>query len=93
MTPNDWSILAAFGVTPDNLSVGGLLYLSNTKIAALYEDERGYRLDRAGFHYHAGCRRFTAEEALAHWGSPNYSDKTRGEAYCAAIRAEEAWRK
>jgi len=30
---------------------------------------------------------------LAHWGSDDYSDQKRGQAYCAAIRAEEARRK
>ena len=113
MTQWDWDILARQGVTPDNLTVRGALYLEGTAITALpdnltvggsldlrctaiiplYDDhERGYRLNRAGNHYHAGCRRFTAEQALAHWGSPDYPDRARGDAYCAAIQAEEARR-
>jgi hypothetical protein len=78
---------------PDNLTVGGWLYLDHTQITALLNDPRGYRLDRAGDHYHAGCRRFTASEALAHWGSPSYPDRARGDAYVAAVKVEEAHRK
>ncbi len=92
MNANDWKILNRFGVTPDNLTVGGSLYLRGTQIAALYVDSRSYRLDRAGNHYHAGCRRFTAAEAIAHWGSDNYPNKDRGAAYVAAVMAEEARR-
>lgn len=152
MIPNDWKILADYGVTPDHLHVGGSLFLmgvpitalpeglrvggdlflSNTVITALpeglrvggwlflngtaitalpeglhvrgslvldgtaikplYTDPRGHRLDRAGNRYHAGCRRFTAAEALHHWGSEDYPNKKRGAAYCEAVRAEEARR-
>ena len=92
MQQSDWDILAKFGVTPDNLTVGGGLYLSHTAITALYVDERGYRLDRAGDHYHAGCRRFTEAEAIAHWGSDTYPNKARGAAFVAAVEAEEARR-
>ena len=131
-TASDWAILARFGVTPynlsvgeslylggtnittlpnhlnvdgsldlrytdittlpDNLSVGGLLHLRDTKITALYEDERSYRLDRAGNRYIAGCRNFTAAEAIAHWGHPEYPDPERGAAFVAAVKAEEARR-
>jgi len=89
----DWKILARHGVTPDNLTVGGSLYLRGTAIVPLYVDHRGYRLDRAGDRYHAGCRRFTAAGATAHWGSPSYPDRERGAAYVAAVEAEEARRK
>jgi hypothetical protein len=92
MTDNDWKILLRYGVTPDNLTVGGGLALSYTQITALLNDPRGYRLDRVGDQYHAGCRRFTASEALAHWGSPSYPDRARGDAYVAAVKAEEARR-
>ena len=112
-TAADWKILARYGVTPDNLTVGwsldlrgtaitalpdGLtvgwwLDLSDTAIPPLYTDPRGYRLDRAGDHYHAGCRRFTAAKAIAHWGSPFYPDRQRGAAYVAAVESEEARRK
>ena len=129
MTDNDWKILARYGVTPDNLTVagsiylrgapinalpdnltvagslyligtaitalpdnltvGGWLYLRYTRIKPLYVDARGYRLDRAGDHYRAGCRRFTAAEAIAHLGASKYPDKARGAAFVAAVRAEE----
>jgi hypothetical protein len=132
-TAEDWAILSRFGVTPDNLHVGGYLdlrgtgitalpdglsvggsldlegtaitalpdnlsvgewlYLRGTGITALYEDDRGYRLDRAGKRYIAGCRKFTAAEAIAHWGSPEYPTPQRGAAYVAAVKAEEERRK
>jgi hypothetical protein len=86
-----WLDLRGTGITalPDNLSVGGSLDLSGTGIKPLYVDDRKYRLDRAGDHYHAGCRRFTAAEAIAHWGAPDYPDKERGAAFVAAVKAEE----
>lgn len=94
MTPQDWEVLAPHGITPDNLTVGGDLDLTGcTGIAPLYEDVRDYRLDRAGDRYHAGCRRFTAAEAIAHWGSDAYPDKPRGAAYVAAVTAEESRRR
>ena len=74
---------------PDNLTVGGSLYLRGTPIKPLYADERNYRLDRVGDHYHAGCRRFTAAEAIAHWGSSTYPNKARSAAFVAAVMAEE----
>jgi hypothetical protein len=77
---------------PEGLIVGGSLYLSYTQITALLNDPRDYRLDRAGNHYHAGCRRFTASEAMAHWGAASYPDRARGDAYVAAVKAEEARR-
>ena len=90
-----WLDLSGTAITtlPDNLSVGGSLHLSGTAITTLYKDPRGYRLDRAGDYYHAGCRRFTAAEAVAHWGAPQYPDPERGAAYVAAVTAEEARRK
>ena len=63
--------------------------LRQPETPALYYDERGYRLDRAGDHYHAGCRRFTAVQAIAHWGASTYFDKARGAAFVAAVMAEE----
>ena len=82
----------AITALPDNLSVGGSLHLSGTAITALYTSNHGYRLDRAGSSYIAGCRNFTAAEALAHWGSDKYPDKRRGAEFCAAVTAEEARR-
>lgn len=92
LTVGGWLDLSGTAITalPDNLTVGDWLDLSGTAIRPLYVDFRGYRLDRAGRRYISGCRNFTAEQALAHWGSPDYPDRARGDAYCAAIRAEEA---
>jgi hypothetical protein len=91
LTVGGWLYLQGTGITalPDNLTVGGLLHLQGTGITALLEDERGYRMDRAGDYYHAGCRRFTADEALAHWGSPDYPNPARGKRFCEAVIAEE----
>ena len=74
---------------PDNLTVAGSIYLSGTAIKPLYVDEQMYRLDRVGDHYRAYGRRFTAAEAIAHWGSSKYPDKARGAAFVAAVMAEE----
>ena len=79
----------AITALPDNLSVGGYLDLRGTAITALYTSNHGYRLYRAGDSYIAGCRNFTAAEALAHWGSDKYADKKRGAEFCAAVTAEE----
>jgi hypothetical protein len=91
LTVGGWLDLSGTPINalPDNLTVGGSLDLSGTRIKPLYVDERNYRLDRAGDHYHAGCRRFTAAEAIAHWGSSKYPDKARGAAFVAAVMAEE----
>jgi len=43
----------------------------------------------AGGFYHAGCRKFTAEQALDHWGH-GYEGAGNGPAYCAAIRKHQA---
>ena len=79
----------AITALPDNLTVAGSIDLRGTPIKPLYVDERNYRLDRAGDHYHAGCRRFTAAGAIAHWGASTYPDKARGAAFVAAVLAEE----
>jgi hypothetical protein len=51
MTPEDWTILADYGVTPDNLEVAGSLYLIGTGITDLPDNlivgERIY-LSRTG---------------------------------------------
>ena len=73
---------------PENLSVGGGLYLENTPITALAESG-GYRLDRAGERYIAGCRNFTAADALKHWDR----EDERAVLFSAAIRTEEKRRK
>ena len=91
LTVAKWLAVSRTPITalPDNLTVSGSLDLHGTAIKPLYVDERNYRLDRAGDHYHAGCRRFTAAEAIAHWGAPKYPDKARGAAFVAAVLAEE----
>jgi hypothetical protein len=63
------------------------------RIPALHHDPRGYALIRIGDRYFAGCRNFTAAEAIAHWGAPEYPDPQRGAAYVAAVKAEEERRK
>jgi hypothetical protein len=91
LTVGEWLDLSRTAITalPDNLTVGGSIDLNGTRIKPLYVDARGYRLDRAGDHYHAGCRRLTAAEAIAHWGASTYPDKARGAAFVAAVMAEE----
>ena len=83
------SALLSGQALPEGLTVGGDLDLSGTAITALLVDGRSYRLDRAGDYYHAGCQRFTAAEAVAHWGSPYYENLTRGRQFVAAVEAEE----
>ena len=111
MKQSDWDVLARYGVTPENLSVGGSLDLietaitslpenlsvgrsldlSRTAIPVIYTDDRGYELRKimAGDAewFAAGCRLFESRaDAMAHWGSPDYPDRERGAAFCAAIR-------
>jgi hypothetical protein len=77
---------------PDGLTVGGSLCLSGcTGLPFLHDDPRGYRLHcvktaNRGPLWVAGCRTFTTDEALAHWGGADYPDHARGAAYVAAIR-------
>ena len=84
--------LRGTGITalPDNLSVGGYLYLRDTGITALHSDDRRYRLDYCGGFYHAGCRRFTADQGRSHWGSPDYPNPERGAGFVRAIDAHQA---
>ena len=90
MTGTDARRLILAGEAPDGLSVGGDLDLSGcTGLAALHVDGRDYRLVRIGAHYHAGCRKFTARQAIRHWGSPAYPDAERGAAFVAAVRRAE----
>jgi hypothetical protein len=39
----------------------------------------------------AGCRHFSLEEGLLHWGSTSYPNPDRGARYCAALRMLAAW--
>ena len=52
--------------------------------SGMYKDPRGYTLIKAGGLYHAGCRHFTRDQALAHWGS-GYAGDGDGAAYVNAI--------
>jgi hypothetical protein len=56
----------------------------------LPDDGRGYRLttDWNG-HYLAGCRRFTADEARAHWSNPDHSAPVSAALLLAAVEACE----
>jgi len=56
---------------------------------SLHNDFRGYQMVYAGGFYHAGCRTFTAKQALDHWGH-GYEGDGDGPAYCAAIRKHQA---
>ena len=60
------------------------------KYKPLFDDPRGHQMVCVGGFYHAGCRKFTAAEAIAHWGADTYPDPKRGKAYVAAITAHEA---
>jgi hypothetical protein len=58
--------------------------------ALIGHDPRGYDLvcwlaDKDQLMFLAGCRSFTLEEAQAHWGSPDYPDRVRGQRYIEAI--------
>lgn len=75
---------------PDGLSVGGSLDLHDTAVPIVYEDDRGYELRRIfcgqDEWWVAGCRLFTSRtDALDHWGSDRYPDRTRGRSFCDAI--------
>ena len=48
-------------------------------------NSRDYAMVVAGGLIHAGCRHFTVEQALTHWGSASYPDLDRGAKYVAAV--------
>lgn len=84
----------AITALPDSIHVGERLYLFGSKVPPLLKlPDWEYRLDRAGDRYIAGCRNFTYEQAIAHWGSDDYPCRERGDAFVAAIEAEEKRRK
>ena len=75
---------------PGDMKVRGNICLDGcTSLPALFEDERHYRLYRIDRKYVAGCRNFSAAEALEHWGSPDYPDLERGAKYVDAVEVEE----
>jgi len=54
------------------------------------QDVRGYSFAHAAkcgeeWRIRAGCRNFSIDEALEHWGSPEYEDRERGDLYVYAV--------
>ena len=61
--------------------------LSGTCVVPLLQEmRRSYRLVWHEGRYISGCRSFTAEQALEHWGAPDYPVPERGALYVAAIK-------
>ena len=58
-------------------------------LPCLYRDNRGYVLLEAHGRYYAGCRAFTAKQAIRHWGAKCYPDQERGAAFVEAVRKNE----
>jgi YD repeat-containing protein len=54
------------------------------------DDEYTLRYNTDTGIYWAGCRKFTAERALAHWGSPRDNNHERAALFLAAIKASES---
>ena len=85
LTVRGWLSLrgcTALTALPDGLIVGGWLYLSGCTGLDRYcvgRDARDYAFYgvpmRDGAHVVAGCRNFTAAQALAHWGPGGESDR------------------
>ena len=53
-------------------------------------DGRGYRLRHVKGRYLAGCRDFTAAEAVAHWSNPNHPAPASAARLLAAVQAHIA---
>ena len=61
----------------DGWTVGVWITAENGQIVErpdvlLPDDGRGYQLTYTGGRYRAGCRSFTAEQAIAHWSNPQH---------------------
>lgn len=60
-------------------------------VELVVNDPRGYRAiavaHASKWMVASGCRWLSAADALAHWGSSDYPDRARGDAYVAAIKA------
>jgi len=71
-----------------NLSGANLSGATSIKYVSF--DERGYTLImwkmKGVLYFNAGCRFFSEKDALAHWGSEMYPDKSRGSKYVKSIR-------
>ena len=62
-----------------------------TGCAVLLEDDgRGYRLGFRGGWYEAGCRVFTATEAVEHWSNPHHENPKAAALLLAAVQAHIA---
>ena len=53
----------------------------------LADDGRGYRLGTRAGRYTAGCRDFTADEAIAHWSNPEHPAPASAALLLAAVQA------
>ena len=60
---------------PDGLSSLEYLDARDTRLALA--DDGEYTLHWYGGHWFAGCRRFTTDEALHHWGPPREDERAR----------------
>ena len=67
-------------------------YLPSKCIQCTVDDGRNYPVTLLGagvvqdeMLFHAGCRLFTYEDAIAHWGGNDYLDKARGAKYVATV--------
>ena len=56
----------------------------------LADDGRRYRLGFRDGHYEAGCRRFTAEQAIEHWSNPDHDAPESAALLLAAVQAHIA---
>ena len=56
----------------------------------LDDDGRGYRLGFRGGWYEAGCRVFTAAEAVTHWSNPDHPAPVSAALLLAAVQAHIA---
>ena len=58
-------------------------------------DERGHQFcikaDDNEIRFIAGCRNFSYEEAVAHWGAEDYRDRARGDMYLAHVEMYYQW--
>ncbi len=78
-----WTDLSGANLSGANLS-------GATGVICVILDERGYNLVQWNHNnvkmYNSGCRCFTFDEAIAHWGSQDYPDAQRGALYVSAVR-------
>lgn len=54
------------------------------------DDGRGYRLRHVDGRYVAGCRNFTAEQAIGHWSNPGHPAPESAARLLAAVQAHIA---